>query len=162
MVPRGRCRCLPAPGAAATEVTYRSGGFTAPPASPAGALPPPCPPFTPTAPGGTRSAGLRPPPCPAERPACLPRPDPSPAAPRTRAPPRLSAGAGDRGRAAGREEGAARSSRCCSPGKTPRRKEGNPPGALVVAAPADPAGRSCCSFAKGSPGVRRLAVLLYI
>lgn len=50
MVPRGRCRCLPAPGAAAAEVTYRSGGFTAPPASPAGALPPPCPPFTPASP----------------------------------------------------------------------------------------------------------------
>lgn len=73
-------------------------------------------------------------------------PHPSPAAPA-----RLSAGAGDRGRAAGRLEGAARSSRCCSPGKSPRRKEGSPPGALVVvvAAAADPAGRSCCSFAKG-------------
>ncbi|XP_061234438.1 basic proline-rich protein-like [Neopsephotus bourkii] len=39
VVPRGRCRWLPAPQAAATEVTYRSGGFTAPPASSAGALP---------------------------------------------------------------------------------------------------------------------------
>nr|XP_021408789.1 basic proline-rich protein-like [Lonchura striata domestica] len=83
VVPRGRCRCLPAPGAA-TEVTYRSGGFTAPPASPAGALPPPCPPFTPAAPGGTRSAGRRPP---APLSALPAAPDPSPAAPRTRAPP---------------------------------------------------------------------------
>lgn len=85
MVPRGRCGCLPAPGAAATEVTYRSGDFTAPPASPAGALPPPCPPFTPSSPG--RHSECRPQTPPLRGAPCLPRPDPSPAAPRTRAPP---------------------------------------------------------------------------
>ncbi|XP_042652079.1 translation initiation factor IF-2-like [Tyto alba] len=44
-------------------------------------------------------------------------------------------------------------------------RRGSPPGALgaaAAAAAADPAGRSCRSLAKGSPGVRWLAVLLYI